>query len=136
MQEKCLANNSAATVVLISSEGMVVPVIQAFSRSSRSTRMFEIGDVEDDLAEEHLIKMGLPDNLAKKLVGYFGGRCIYLYNARFNHSRYREMKKYTDDDEMCSQIIEDVCFKDKRSMQHIGIMQALQFYNYREPCKE
>ena len=100
MQAKRLANDSVATIVLISSEGTVVPIIQAFSGSSRSTRMFEIGDVEGDLAEEHLIKMGLPDNLAKKLVGYFGGRCIYLYNACFNYSRYHKMKKYTDDNEM------------------------------------
>ena len=65
MQAKRLANDSVPTIVLISSEGTVVPIIQAFSGSSRSTRMFEIGDVNDDLAEEYLIKMGLPDNLAK-----------------------------------------------------------------------
>ena len=45
MQAKHLANNSVATVMLISTKGTVVPVIQAFSGSSRSTRMFEIGNV-------------------------------------------------------------------------------------------
>ena len=108
MQAKRLANDSVATVVLISSEGTVVSVIQEFSESSRSTRMFEIGDVQDDLAEEHLVKMGLPNNLAKKLVGYLGGRRVYLYNACFIYSRYRAMKKYADDDEICTQIIKDM----------------------------
>ena len=85
-------------------------VVQLYtSGSSRSTRMFEIGDVQDDLAEEHLVKMGLSNNLAKKLVGYLGGRCVYLYKACFIYSRYRAMKKYADDDdEMCTQIIKDM----------------------------
>ena len=108
MQAKRLANDGIATVVLVSSEGTVVPVIQEFSGSSRSTRLFEIGDVPDDLAEEHLVKMGLPNNRAKKLVGYLGGRCVYMYNACFNYSRYHEMKMYADDDEMFTQIIEDM----------------------------
>lgn len=69
---KALANEGILTIVLVSSEGSVVPVIQEVSAVSICTRFFEIVDVNDGVAIEYLKKRGLSQKLSEKYVKYVG----------------------------------------------------------------
>ena len=78
---KILTNNGKLTIVLVSSEGSVVPIIQQTSGVSRCNQFFEICDVEEEMAVKYLMQGGFSKELAERLVNYVGGRCIYLVNS-------------------------------------------------------
>ena len=79
MQAKILANEGVLTIVFVSSEGSVVPVIQQTSGVSRCNRFFKVEDVDDNEAIKYLIKKGFSKELSEMFVDYVGGRCVYLH---------------------------------------------------------
>ena len=55
---KYLANQGLLKVVLISSEGSLLPIIRRFSGANRAPKIFEITDIDDSRATEYLIEKG------------------------------------------------------------------------------
>jgi len=101
-----VTNEGLVIIVLVSSEGAVVPIIQKFAGVSRCNKMFKVTDT-DDVAIDYLMKMGFSSNLSKKLVQYTGGRCNHLANSVYIYDRYTTMNQI-DDDRMYNKIIEDL----------------------------
>ena len=65
-------------IVLISSEGSVVPLLGASSHMNRSAKLMEEGDISDKEAMKFLNKYIESEELCAKLVAYIGGRFAYL----------------------------------------------------------
>jgi len=55
-QAKDLANAEVLTVVFVSSEGSILPVVQRSSTFSQSVKLFKVTDVQDDIATTYLVK--------------------------------------------------------------------------------
>ena len=88
---KYLANQDLLKVVLISSEGSVMPIIRRFSGANRVPKIFEITDVDDSCATEYLIGNGIPDKLSMMLINYFGGRLIYMVGSISQYNSYTKL---------------------------------------------
>ena len=58
-QAKELANAELITIVFVSSEGSIVPLVQQSSTSTRSIKLFEVTDIPDEIAISHLENQGL-----------------------------------------------------------------------------
>ena len=75
---KVLANEMIARVILVSSEGSIMPILKSTSAMNRSTELIEIGDIPDDQAVQYLVGKGIKVKDAKQLVQYFGRRFVFL----------------------------------------------------------
>ena len=97
---KQAVNNSSLNVVLVSSEGHVLPMLDKQSESSRS-KVFYVGDVDFIEAEALLTRCGIPNNLSSKVVSYIGGRLILLYHAQdaYKKNCYHEIDQLEELDE-------------------------------------
>ena len=107
IQAKILANNGDLTIVFVSSEGAVAPVIQETSVVTRCNKFFEIGDVDDDIAINYLVQKGFPEKLSRKFVDYAGGRCIYLVNSEIHRYCAIERHPNIQDDEWYEMVIKE-----------------------------
>ena len=76
---KILANTYQLKVVLVSSEGLM-PMLESISATNRGI-MYEIGDIKDEDAIYYLMKRGIGEDEAKKLVTFIGGRLVYLQTS-------------------------------------------------------
>ena len=65
-------------VLLISSEGSVIPLLEDSSHMNRSAKLMEIGDISDEEAMKFLNKHIESEELCAKLATYIGGRFAYL----------------------------------------------------------
>ena len=88
---KYLANQGLLKLVLVSSEGSVIPIIRRFSGANRAPKIFEITDVDNSLATEYLIENGIPDELSMMLINYFGGRLIYMVGSISRYNAYTKL---------------------------------------------
>ena len=77
---KILANTNQLKVILVSSEGSIVPMLEGISATNRGI-MYEIGDIKDEDAIYYLMKRGIGEDKAKKLVKFIGGRLVYLQTS-------------------------------------------------------
>ena len=75
--------------MFVSSEGHAMPLVRSTSSSTRAYAIKEILDVSDAQAQEYLIKLEMPESLAKQVVRMTGGRMILLRQAR---ETFRENK--------------------------------------------
>ena len=80
---KYLANARTLKIVLVSSEGIVMPLIIATSSRSRLADTVEVLDISDEEALKLLIN--IPNKLAQRIVSVCGGRFVHLMLAK---SRY------------------------------------------------
>ena len=101
---KVLANNNELKIVFISSEGTVMSLLEDLSATNRAI-IYEVGDVNDEEGIEYLMKNGIDENLAKKLINCIGGRMVYLANSIYLAKR--EERNETSD---AYNKIEDVLF--------------------------
>ena len=107
-EAKVLANAEILTVVFVSSEGSILPVVQRLSEVSRSSKVLEVADIEDNDAVNFLMRNGLSKELCEKIVLYSGGRFVYLYKCMNLHQAYSRMYPNMTDDLMYERLIEDV----------------------------
>ena len=83
---KVYANSKDLTIILVSSEGNVMPLIEKASSSSRKAEIVEVGDIAVSNAEDYLLKNGIESSkLRKDIVELVGGR---LWLLRVAHYRY------------------------------------------------
>ena len=78
---KYLANKGTLLLVLVSSEGHIVPLIDSTSSSSRKASLVEILDLNSTLSEHYLTQRGVSDSLAKRVFNLTGGQFMYLIKA-------------------------------------------------------
>lgn len=95
---KLLANQGKLQVVLVSSEGHVMPFIQRSSEANRSSGVVEILDLTDGVAKDFLMKGeegkdGMPESLAIRTAKLVGNRIVYLRHAS---SLYMELSTESD----------------------------------------
>ena len=70
---KILANTIQLKVVLVSSEGSIVPMLEGVSATNRCI-MYEIGDIKDK--DDYLMKRGIGEDETKKLVTFIKARLV------------------------------------------------------------
>ena len=84
---KVYANSKDITIILVSSEGNVMPLIEKASSSSRKAEIVEVGDIDVSDAEEYLLKNGIASSkLRKDIVELVGGRLWLLRVACYRYS--------------------------------------------------
>lgn len=77
---KLMANTNKLKVVLITSEGAIMPFLEEFSAANRSL-VYEIGDLDEEQAMRYLLGKNMRQDTAKKVVSCVGGRLVYTYRA-------------------------------------------------------
>jgi len=77
--KKC-ADNKSMTVVFVSSEGAVLPLLTGSSAFSRAHAPFEVGDIPDADAVDFLAKRGVPHERAQVAVRDITGGRLWLLN--------------------------------------------------------
>ena len=112
---KVLANNDKLRVVLVSSEGTVIPLLAKLSATNRGF-IYEVGDVRDDDAFRYLVRNGVQESLAEKLVERIGGRMVHLESCIHLLQTYQEDKEK----DMLEKITTDL-FSRILSAQHLFI---------------
>lgn len=117
---KYMSNHDILKVVLISSEGSIMPLVKKFSGINRAPKIFEIVDIEESLAIDYLKDHGLSENLSAMLIDYFGGRLIYMINSITLYKAY--VKLGQRDDAQLYEEIKDL-FARKLEAQHYAIEQ-------------
>ena len=75
---KYLANSSTLKIILVSSEGSVMPLVTATSSKSRLADTVEVLDVSDEDAVKFFSNSLVPNELAQKIVSVCGGRFVHL----------------------------------------------------------
>ena len=105
---KVLGNAEVLTTVFVSSEGSNLPIVQKLSEVSRSVKLFELTNIEDDKAVNYLVNWGLSKQLGKEIVEYTGGRFIYLVNCIILYQMYTNVYHGMNDDLLYKKIIEDL----------------------------
>ena len=70
---KEFANNRLMHIILVSSEGSVIPLLNETSGINRSASLIEIGDISHTKAVNFLIKGGITKTTSEKLVQRIGG---------------------------------------------------------------
>ena len=86
-----LANTNKLRVVLISSEGTIMPLLAKLSATNRVI-IYEVGDVHDDDAVWYLVRGGVDESLAKKLVNCMEGEWSILEAVFTYWGRARRME--------------------------------------------
>ena len=116
-QAKELANAEQLTIVFVSSEGSILPLIQESSTSSRSIKVFEVLDIPDEIAIKDLEINGLSKVLSKMFVDYAGGRFVYLNGCKMLHAMYKGVHPGMDDNLLYKKIKEDLFLKKLNNQQ-------------------
>ena len=117
LEAKFLANAQILTVVLVSSEGSVIPLIENMSEKSRCSKIIEVGDISDEQAIDFLQGYNLPKEFAERVVRFTGGRLIYLINCIRRHSYYSA--KFEEDHNMYTKMMDDIFGLDLEHQKHI-----------------
>ena len=77
---KILANANKVKIILVSSEGCIMPFLELMSASNRAL-VYEIGDLEEKRAVEFLTRNKIAKDRAKAIVTCIGGRLVYLESS-------------------------------------------------------
>lgn len=77
---KVLANNNTVKIVLVSSEGTIMPLLEKLSATNRAI-VLEVGDLNDDQAISYLMNNQIAEDVARKLVEWIGGRIVNLQSC-------------------------------------------------------
>ena len=108
---KFLANEGTLRLVLVSSEGSVMPLIGKTSSISRRAPVVEVVDIADEEAEAFLSTV-VPKDLAKGITTLVGGRFVHLLQAMVIYASLPENTKRSSSmaldkirDDMFAQIV-------------------------------
>lgn len=77
---KILANNDELRIVLVSSKGAIMPILETHSQANRSV-VYKVADVPDDKAIDYLVSNGVAPSEAEKIVDLIRGRLVYLQTS-------------------------------------------------------
>ena len=66
-EAKVLVNKDILTVVFVSSEGLIFPLVQKLSEVSRCSKIIDVGDISDEAAINYLGNNGLTHVTQSKL---------------------------------------------------------------------
>jgi len=72
------ANNRLLRIVMISSEGSIMPILNKTSAMNRSACVVEVGEISYNQSLKHLVNGGIGEMSSTKLAQHFGGRFVYL----------------------------------------------------------
>ena len=81
-------NEDILIVVFVSSEGLILPLVQKMSEVSRCLKIIDVGDISDEAAMNYLGNNGLQRELGEKIVQFTGGRFAYLVKCTIQHLVY------------------------------------------------
>ena len=76
-EAKCLANAGSIRIVLVSSEGTIMPLLQNISSYSRA-KTIEILDIDEKKTVKYLVDYEMPEMLAINVFALVGGRLTML----------------------------------------------------------
>ena len=96
---KFWANKNGLRIVLVSSEGHVMPLIENTSSSSRAAEVIEVLDLEEAEAVQYLYKNGIPMSLAKRFPSITGNRMVHLSAAIFMYNQRLQTRIILNEDE-------------------------------------
>ena len=105
---KRLANAGILSIVLVSSEGSILPIIQRLSGVSRCSKIFEVTDITDEEAIGYLQINGVSQQITKKLVDFVGGRFIYLVNTIILHEINKNVYPGINDESVYLSVMDDL----------------------------
>lgn len=105
---KRIANDGVLCVVLVSSEGSILPLIQELSAASRCAKVFEVTDIDDERATDYLFKQGISKGISKEFIKYTGGRFVYLVKIKQLYQMYRRVYPEMSDEWIYKNTMSDV----------------------------
>ena len=105
---KVLANNNILSIVFVSSEGSVLPLLKDSSGNNRSTKIAQILDISDEKALNYLIEGGVLERVAKKIVEMVGGRFAYLRRSIRLVDYYNKAHPDLTEEDMLNRIEKDM----------------------------
>ena len=85
---KVLVNEDILTVIFVSSEGLILPLVQKMSEVSRCLKIIDVGNISDETAINYLGNNGLQRELGEKIVQFTGGRFAYLVKCTIQYLAY------------------------------------------------
>ena len=95
-----MANTNRLKIILISSEGAIMPFLETLSAVNRCL-VYEIGDLDEEQAMDYLLGKNMEQEVAKKVVSCVGGRLVYLQSCIKLHNL---QKLSFNDDHVCKEI--------------------------------
>ena len=105
---KVLANDNTLSIVFVSSDGSVLPLMKDSSENNRSNKIEEVLDISDEKALNYLIQGGVLERVAKKIVEMVGGRFAYLRRSTRLVRYYNKARPDLTDEDMLNRIEEDM----------------------------
>lgn len=114
---KHLANQKVMSVMLVLSEGHVIPKLNEVSERSRCAPVIHIPDISNDKAAEFLRSYGCSHALAEKVAPLCGGRLVKLVHA----IAIKETQKCDDDEEVFKSVESHLVAQVKSDYQRSGI---------------
>ena len=78
---KFMANMNTLSIVFVSSEGSIMPLLKSVPGVNRATKIVEVNDIPDKDAVKYLMMGGIANSMAKKIVDFLGGRLVYLRSS-------------------------------------------------------
>ncbi len=85
-QVKRITNHGIINVVLVSSEGHVIPLLDSTSANSRLNTIVEVLDIDEAQSVRYLTHHGFDNAIAERLWSLVGGRVVYLNFAIRNEN--------------------------------------------------
>ena len=78
---KTFARNGYLRIVLVSSEGSVIPLLDNTTSKTRMGEVVEILDIACNDSEHYMTQQGIPVSLAKRIYNFTGGRFVHINQA-------------------------------------------------------
>ena len=94
---KIMANMNTLSIVFVSSEGSVMPLLKSVSGVNRATKIVEVNDIQDEDAIKYLMRSGIVNSMAKQVVNFLGGRLVYLRSSIKLISVYKDSSLTEDE---------------------------------------
>ena len=93
-EAKCLANAGSLRIVLVSSEGTIMPLLHNNSSYSRA-KTIEILDIDKEKTVKYMVDYEMPEMLAINVFALVGGRLTMLVSCL---DTFRQHRNDTEDD--------------------------------------
>ena len=97
---KILANNNILRVVLVSSEGTIMPYLMGLSAANRAL-IYEVNDLTDEEATTYLLGRNITKDEVEDVLKCVGGRLVYLQSCL----QYTKRDDVLKGDELCKGIV-------------------------------
>lgn len=100
---KTFARNGYLRIVLVSSEGSVIPLLDNTTSKTRMGEVVEILDIACNDSEHYMTQQGIPVSLAKRIYNFTGGRFVHI-NQAIEMYRIRVELGLSEDDDIFDEI--------------------------------